>query len=237
MKHILHRANTRWHANHGWLDTYHTFSFADYRNPERVHFWALRVLNDDTIEAGQGFGTHPHDNMEIITIPLSGELAHKDSMGNGTVIRAGDIQVMSAGTGILHSEFNNRSDRAVSLLQIWVYPNQENVVPRYDQLTLNPTERHNKLEQVLSPSPNDFGVWIHQNVWFHLGNFDQGQRVDYQIQQKGNGAYIFVISGNITIEWIELHDRDGLGIWDTDSFSILTDSDAEILIIEVPMEI
>lgn len=176
---ILHKADTRGDANYGWLHSKHTFSFANYHNPERMHFGVLRVLNDDTVSGGMGFGTHPHENMEIISIPLEGDLEHKDSMGNTTVIRNGDIQVMSAGTGIYHSEYNKNKEQQVKFLQIWVLPNQRNVEPRYDQITLNPEDRKNKLQQILSPNPDDEGVWIYQNAWFHLGNFDKGFTTGY----------------------------------------------------------
>jgi redox-sensitive bicupin YhaK (pirin superfamily) len=214
----------------------HTFSFANYHNPERMHFGALRVLNDDTVEAGMGFGKHPHDNMEIISIPLEGDLEHKDSMGNVSVIRHGDIQVMSAGTGIFHSEYNKNKDSRVKFLQIWVFPNKKNVTPRYDQITLNIADRHNKLQQILSPNPEDEGVWIHQNAWFHMGTFDKGIGTEYQIKAKGNGVYAFILKGDVTINGQVLSTRDGFGIWDVDSFSIKADSDAEILLMEVPME-
>jgi len=234
---ILHKAATRGHANHGWLESYHTFSFANYYNPERMNFGALRVLNDDRIDPGMGFGKHPHDNMEIISIPLSGDLEHKDSMGNVSVIKSGDIQVMSAGTGITHSEFNKNTDRVGKFLQIWVIPNQHNVKPRYDQITLNSEELHNKLYQIISPDIDDEGVWIHQNAWFHLGNFDKDSEVEYKVKLAGNGVYIFVINGQFTIENINLDTRDGLGITDTENFTIKSDSqDSEILLMEVPMK-
>ncbi|HAH22793.1 MAG TPA: hypothetical protein DCL77_03350 [Prolixibacteraceae bacterium] len=234
---ILHKASTRGHANHGWLNSFHTFSFANYYDPERMHFGALRVLNDDTVEAGMGFGTHPHDNMEIISIPLEGDLEHKDSMGNVTVIKHGDIQVMSAGTGIHHSEYNSNKDKRVKFLQIWVIPNQKKVTPRYDQITLNPEDRHNKLQQVLSPNSEDEGVWIYQNAWFHLGKFDKGVSTDYRLKAKGNGVYAFILSGDVTINGQALNTRDGYGIWDVDTLSIKADSDAEFLLMEVPMSL
>lgn len=233
---LIHKAATRGHADHGWLRTNHTFSFADYYNPERVHFGALRVLNDDYIAGGMGFGTHPHDNMEIITIPLEGDLEHKDSMGNGTVIKHGDVQVMSAGTGITHSEYNHNKTKPVQLLQIWVFPNKRNVTPRYDQITLDVNQRHNKLQQILSPNSDDEGVWIHQDAWFHIGRFDQNFETTYTWKKQGNGVYVFVIKGNITVNGTALNERDGSGIWNTDSMSIQANSaDAELLIIEVPM--
>lgn len=234
---VLHKADTRGFAYHGWLQSYHTFSFAEYHNPERVHFGVLRVLNDDTVEAGKGFGTHPHDNMEIISIPLEGDLEHKDSMGNVAVIRHGDVQVMSAGTGIYHSEFNKNSDQRVKFLQIWVFPNKRNVTPRYDQITLNIHDRHNKLQQILSPDPGDEGVWINQDAWFYLGRFDKGFSLDHKLMKSGNGFYIFVLSGDFTIEGIDLNTRDGLGIWDMGKISIISRSqDAEVLVMEVPMK-
>lgn len=233
---ILHKANSRGDANHGWLRSRHTFSFADYSNPERVHFGALRVLNDDQVAAGMGFGTHPHDNMEIISIPLEGDLEHRDSMGNVAVIKNGDVQAMSAGTGITHSEYNKNKDKPVKFLQIWVFPNKRNVTPRYDQVTLNVNDRHNKLQQIVSPEAGKSGVWIHQDAWFHLGKFDKGFSTEYKIKKPGDGVYAFVIKGDVTIEGNALHERDGLGIKDADKISVQADSqDAEVLLMEVPM--
>lgn len=234
---ILHKAETRGHADHGWLKSYHTFSFANYYNPERMHFGVLRVLNDDTVAAGMGFNTHPHDNMEIISIPLEGDLEHKDNMGNVAVIRNGDIQVMSAGTGIQHSEFNRNKDRLTKFLQIWVFPNQRNVKPRYDQITLNLKDRHNKLQQIVSPNPNDPGVWIYQDAWFHLGTFDKGVTHEYTIKKKGNGVYAFVLNGNLTIEDQKLSTRDGFGIWDVNKITITATEKVEFLLMEVPMSV
>ncbi len=232
---VLHKAETRGHAKHGWLDSYHSFSFANYYDPKRMHFGMLRVLNDDTIDAGMGFGTHPHDNMEIISIPLEGELEHKDSIGNVAVIRSGDIQVMSAGTGIQHSEYNKNKDIPGKFLQIWVIPNKKNVAPRYDQITLKPENRHNKLQQVLSPNADDEGVWIHQDAWFHLGKFDKDKSTEYSLKKKGNGVYIFVLNGDVTIDGQKLSARDGFGVWDTDKININANSEMEILLMEVPM--
>lgn len=233
---VLHKADTRGHADHGWLDSRHTFSFANYYNPERMHFGVLRVLNDDRVDPGRGFGTHPHDNMEIISIPLEGDLEHKDSMDNVTVIKEGDIQVMSAGTGIFHSEFNRNDDRDTRFLQIWLFPRSRNVAPRYDQVTLNTSDRYNRLQQVLSPDPDDEGVWIHQDAWFHMGRFDKGIDTGYSLKRSGNGVYIFVIKGNVTVEGQELAARDGLGIWNTASIRLTTTAnDTEILLMDVPM--
>lgn len=234
---ILHPADTRGDANHGWLHSKHTFSFANYYNPDRMHFGVLRVLNDDTVAAGMGFGTHPHDNMEIISIPLEGDLEHKDSMGNVAVIRNGDIQVMSAGTGITHSEYNKNKSQQVKFLQIWVFPNKRNVTPRYDQITLNPADRHNKLQQIVSPNPNDAGVWINQNAWFNLGNFDQNVSTEYTLNNKNNGLYVFNLSGNLEINGQTLNPRDGFGIWNTNKVSIKAQTNAEFLLMEVPMSV
>ncbi|MBY0427376.1 MAG: pirin family protein [Cytophagales bacterium] len=233
---VLHRANTRGHANHGWLDTYHTFSFASYYNPDRMSFGALRVLNDDTVAGGMGFGTHPHNNMEIISIPLKGDLEHKDSMGNVAVIRQNDIQILSAGTGITHSEYNKNRDSQVNFLQIWVLPKAENIKPRYDQITLDVKERENKFQQIVSPSHDDAGVWINQDAWFSLGNFAAGKNETYKIKKPGNGVYVFVLEGSATIQGEKLNKRDGIGVWDIDKIDIKSDSNTELLLMDVPME-
>lgn len=235
---VLHKAATRGHANHGWLDAHHTFSFANYYDPDRIHFGVLRVLNDDIVDGGMGFGMHPHDNMEIISIPLEGDLEHKDSMGNSAVIRHGDIQVMSAGTGVYHSEFNKNKEKKVKLLQIWVFPNKRNVTPRYDQITLNPADRKNKFQQLVSPNPDDAGMWIHQNAWFNLGTFDGAMEEQYKLHDSQNGVYAFVIKGSVTINGQTLDTRDGLGIWNTEELNIITlQPDTELLLMEVPMQI
>ncbi|PQA97869.1 hypothetical protein B0A69_00605 [Chryseobacterium shigense] len=233
---IIHKADSRGKADHGWLVSNHTFSFANYHNPERMHFGVLRVLNDDKVEAGRGFGTHPHDNMEIISIPLEGDLEHKDNMGNTTVIKSGDIQVMSAGTGIMHSEFNKNTDQSVKFLQIWVYPNKRNVSPRYDQITLDKTKSYSTFQQILSPNADDDGVWIHQDAWFHLGRFDQEAEINYQIRKKGNGVYVFLLKGTAEIEGQSLEERDGFGVWDISELNIkATAENTEILLMDVPM--
>ena len=237
MKTVLHKANTRGHANHGWLNSHHSFSFANYHNPERMHFGVLRVLNDDIVAGGKGFNTHPHDNMEIISIPLEGDLEHKDSMGNTTVIKEGDVQVMSAGTGVFHSEYNKNTDKEVKFLQIWLFPNKKNVSPRYDQITLNNSALKNQLYQILSPNSDDDGVWIHQNAWFHMGELEAGNEQNYSLKAKGNGVYAFVLEGKVTIEGQPLEKRDGFGVWDTDSLKIKVDSDAKVLLMEVPMRL
>jgi len=237
MNTILHQANTRGHANHGWLDSHHSFSFANYHNPERMHFGVLRVLNDDQVSAGMGFGTHPHDNMEIISIPLEGDLEHKDSMGNLAVIKEGDVQIMSAGTGIMHNEYNRNKEKAVKFLQIWVFPNKKNVEPRYDQISIKNIEKKNEFYQILSPSQEDQGVWLYQDAWFHLGKFDAGKQTRYSINKKGNGVYVFVLDGEIEIEGQQLGKRDGFGIWDIDSFNFKSNSNARVLLLEVPMSL
>lgn len=238
MKTILHKADSRGHANHGWLNSYHTFSFANYQDYDRMNFGVLRVLNDDTVAGGMGFSAHPHSNMEIISIPLSGDLEHKDSTGTKAIIKNGDIQVMSAGSGITHSEKNASSKEEVQFLQIWIIPNQQNVAPRYDQITLNPINRSNQLEQILSPSPNDAGVWIHQDAWFHLGSFNKDTESFYELKKEGNGVYVFVIKGSIKINDQVLSSRDGYGIWDTPSFNMKSMSDnVEVLLMEVPMKL
>jgi quercetin 2,3-dioxygenase len=233
---VLHKSETRGDANHGWLHSRHTFSFANYYDPERVHFGMLRVLNDDIVDAGMGFGTHPHDNMEIISIPLEGDLEHKDSMGNISVIKHGDVQVMSAGSGITHSEYNKNKDKPVKFLQIWVFPDRNNVKPRYDQITLKITDRLNRFQQILSPDPEDEGVWIYQKAWFHLGKFEQGYSADYHLKLKGNGIYAFVLSGDVMIGDQELNARDGFGIWDVDKQTVRAITDTEFLLMEVPMK-
>lgn len=233
---ILHKANTRGHANHGWLESFHTFSFANYHNPDRMNFGVLRVLNDDKVDGGMGFGKHPHDNMEIISIPLEGDLEHQDSMGNTAVIKKGDIQVMSAGTGIFHSESNKNKDQVTKFLQIWVYPNKKNVTPRYDQITLNESDRHNTLQQIISPNPEDAGVWIHQDAWFHMGKFEKDFTTSYDLKKPGNGIYAFVLKGDFRIGNVDLNQRDGLGIWNVGNIQIQALSEnSEILLMEVPM--
>ena len=236
MKSVLHKANTRGNANHGWLQSRHTFSFAGYHDPSRMNFGVLRVLNDDQVAPGMGFGTHPHQNMEIISIPLEGDLEHKDSMGNTEVIRQGDIQVMSAGTGVQHSEYNKNKDKQVKFLQIWVFPNKKDVTPRYDQITMNLEDRKNKLQQVLSPDADDEGVWIHQNAWFHMSALDKGNAITYTLKEpKRNGVYAFLLEGGVTINGQALEPRDGYGLWDLETLDIEASEDAELLLMEVPM--
>lgn len=237
MNTIIHKAETRGHANHGWLDSHHTFSFANYHNPERMHFGVLRVLNDDIVQAGMGFGTHPHDNMEIVSIPLEGDLEHKDSMGNTTVIKEGDVQIMSAGTGVTHSEYNKNKDRQVKFLQIWVFPKKRNITPEYDQISLRDIEKKNEFYQIVSPNDGEQGVRINQNAWFHLGKFTKGAVDEYKIKKEGNGVYAFILDGEVEINNEKLSKRDGMGIWDTDSISVKATEDARVLLMEVPMSL
>lgn len=235
MKTIVHKAETRGHANHGWLNTHHTFSFANYYNPERVHFGVLRVLNDDWIASGEGFGKHPHDNMEIITIPLKGGVEHHDSMGNKGIINSGEVQVMSAGTGIFHSEYNPNKEKELELLQIWVFPNKKNVTPRYQQLSIADLQKENDLYQILSPNADDSGVWIYQQAWFHLGDLCKGWTGKYTLKSENSGVYAFLIEGEATIAGKDLKRRDGIGISETSDFEITVQSDSKLLLMEVPM--
>ncbi len=237
MKTVLHKANTRGHANHGWLNSYHSFSFANYHNPERMNFGVLRVLNDDVVSAGRGFGTHPHNNMEIISIPLEGDLQHMDDMGNSTVIKEGDVQVMSAGTGVSHSEYNKSKDEPVKFLQIWIFPNKKNVRPRYDQISIGDMATKNSLYQIVSPNPTDEGVWIHQDAWFHMGNYESGTIDTYTLKKENNGVYIFLLEGEIEVNDQSLTKRDGFGIWDTNTFTIKATTAAKVLVMEVPMSL
>jgi redox-sensitive bicupin YhaK (pirin superfamily) len=232
---VLHKANTRGHANHGWLNAYHSFSFASWYNPERVQFGMLRVLNDDTIAAGMGFGTHPHDNMEIITIPLEGDLAHKDSMGNESTIKTGDVQVMSAGTGIQHSEFNPNADLQTKLFQIWLFPKYKNVTPRYQQITLDVTKQKNNFAQILSPNAEDEGVWIYQDAWFYLSAFEADYSKKLSLKKEGNGFYIMTVEGEIEVNGEKLEKRDAIGIWETYEIEVKAITDSKFLIMEIPM--
>ena len=236
MNKVLHPAQSRGFADHGWLKSFHSFSFANYYNPQKMHFGVLRVLNDDEVAPSMGFGTHPHDNMEIISIPLSGELKHKDSIGNEAVIKTGEIQVMSAGTGIEHSEFNASTTHPVKFLQIWLFPNKKNVTPRYDQIQLPDLAKYNELHQVLSPNVEDAGVWIHQNAWFHMGTFDAGNTQSYALNDSRNGLYLFIIEGSIEIEGETLGARDSIGLSDLNEVSFTSvGARTRVLLIEVPM--
>lgn len=236
MKTIFHPAAERGHANHGWLDSYHSFSFAGFYDPNKVHFGALRVLNDDTVKGGFGFSKHPHDNMEIVSIPLVGDLHHQDTTGRDKIIKQGDVQIMSAGNGIAHSETNANRDKEVKFLQIWVFPKEKDIEPRYDQKSFPAEVRKNQLQTVVAPD-DEQAVWINQQAWFTLGNLEEGNSSNYTIKQTGNGVYAFLIEGSATVNGIALNRRDAVGIWETDSLNIEATSNAEILLIDVPMSL
>lgn len=238
MKSIIYKSEGRGRINHGWLKAYHTFSFADYYNPEKVHFGMLRVLNNDTIEAGMGFGTHPHDNMEIITIPLAGELAHRDSMGNVHVISEGEVQVMTAGTGITHSEYNASDNKKTEIFQIWVFPREHGLTPNYDQKLFNHNSKLNELTTVVSPDGVDGSLIVQQDVWFNLGKYRQDESFEYTPRKKDNGLFIMVIEGEFKVNDIVLSRRDAIGLSDIEENSIKIEAlkkDSRILIIDVPM--
>lgn len=238
MNTTLFRASSRGHANHGWLDSRHTFSFANYYNPDRINFGALRVVNDDIVAGGEGFGTHPHDNMEIVSIPLYGDLEHKDSMGHTEVIRSGEVQVMSAGTGITHSEYNANKEKQVSFFQIWVFPNERNVTPRYDQRKFDFLEKKNQLVQLVGPKDDkeNTGMWMHQDAWFSMGTYDKGVEFEYKPKKAGNGVFAMVVEGEFTVAGQKLNHRDALGVSDTDVVKLTADTgNARILLIDVPM--
>ena len=232
---VLHPASERGHADHGWLNTYHSFSFAGWHDPKKMHFGALRVLNDDDVAGGGGFGTHPHDNMEIVTIPTSGALEHKDSMGNSSVIRTGDVQAMTAGTGIRHSEFNHSSSEAVRFFQVWIYPDARDLAPGYDQKKYELGAANDGFTTLVTPD-GSAGVRIHQNAYFQLGNFKAGHTVEYAVHGAGQGVYVMVVKGEAEVLGQKLGRRDAMGVWDAASLSLTASSDCELLLIEVPMQ-
>lgn len=234
MQYTIHKQETRGAANFGWLDAKHSFSFGSWQNRERVHFGMLRVLNDDIVKAGFGFGKHPHDNMEIITIPLKGALEHKDDTGGNGIIKLGDVQVMSAGSGIQHSEFNHSKEEDVNLFQLWIFPDRKNVAPRYDQRTFDLADRENKFQTVVSPYGSE-GLWIYQNAWISLANFTQAQATNYTIKANNNGAYIMVVEGSITVGNEILTKRDAIGVWNVGEVAINVNEATQILVIDVPM--
>ena len=235
MKSIVHKAATRGHADHGWLNAWHSFSFAGYHDPSRVHFGVLRVLNDDVVTGGKGFGAHPHDNMEIVSIPLKGSLAHKDSTGTDGIIQTGDVQIMSAGTGIKHSEFNASETEEVNFLQVWIIPKQQNIKPRYQQKTFSFADRKNKWQTVVSPDENADSVWINQDAVFSLAHAEKDSILTYKNKFSGNGVYLFIIEGEVEVNGEVLHKRDAIEISDTNIFEIKITADADLLAIEVPM--
>jgi hypothetical protein len=238
MQTIIYKSTERGHANHGWLNAYHSFSFASYYDPNKIHFGVLRVLNDDSVAASMGFGMHPHDNMEIITIPFSGILEHKDSMGNTGIISAGEVQVMSAGSGITHSEFNHSKTEAVTLFQIWIFPNKKNVTPRYDQIKYDIESNLNQFIQIISPNPNDEGSWIHQNAWMHIGKFTENETIQYTTRLNGNGFYLMVIDGEIEVADTQLGKRDAIGISEISTIHIqIKSATAQLLLMDIPMQV
>lgn len=235
MKTLIHRAEDRGHADHGWLNAHHSFSFANWQDPSKVHFGMLRVLNDDVVAPGMGFGMHPHNDMEIITIILEGALQHRDNMGNGSVIKPGDVQVMSAGTGVVHSEFNPSKTEAVNLFQLWIFPKEDHIQPRYDQKTFDVSGRKNKVQVVASGFKSNGELYIHQDAALSMAAIDAGNKITYTPMKKGNGAYVMVVNGRVKIAGNELGRRDAIGVWEMDSFEIEAKENSEVLIVEVPM--
>lgn len=236
MKKIIYKADTRGRFDYGWLKTNYTFSFSNYYDPERMNFGMLRVLNDDSIEGGQGFGTHPHNDMEIVTVPLEGALAHKDSTGSKGVIYPDEVQIMSAGTGIQHSEFNHFSDGTTKLLQLWIFPDRKGHEPRYNQKYFDPEERKNKLQYIVTPEKKDSNLWLNQDAYLALTDLEKDKSINYKVNSKGNGVYLFLIEGNISTADETLSKRDGIGIWETEEILIKANQDSKLLLIEVPMK-
>lgn len=235
MKTIFHPASERGFASRGWLKSYHSFSFSQFYDPEKMNFGLLRVLNDDFVEQGMGFGTHGHDNMEIISIPLEGALKHNDSTGREAVIQSGDVQIMSAGTGLQHSEYNNSKTDPVKFLQIWVFPKQKDITPRYEQKSFTEEAKKNQFLTVVSPEENADSIWINQDAWFSLSNLEAGKALNYDLHSKSNGVYVFVLEGNIEAANQDLKDRDAIGVYEVDKVAVSAKTDAKVLVIEVPM--
>ncbi len=235
MQKIIDRADSRGYADHGWLQTYHTFSFADYYNPQRMRFGALRVLNDDTVAGGEGFGMHPHDNMEIVSIPLAGVLRHSDSMGHTSLLHAGEIQVMTAGTGIVHSEYNASMQEPVRFLQIWVFPEEKNLTPRYSQVRLNEAES-DRPRLIVAPEGSEHVGWIHRKAWFHTLRLSGESEVPFRLQRPSDGLYLFVIDGEIEADGERLNRRDGMGLIQPGELALRGRQGAEVLLMEVPMD-
>lgn len=236
MSTIFHSAGSRGYANHGWLETYHTFSFAHYFNPERMNFGVLRVLNDDKVAAGQGFGRHGHDNMEIISIPLEGTLVHQDSLGTKRTIKKGEIQIMTAGTGIIHSESNDSSTESVEFLQIWILPKHRNIAPLYDQKMFGRLEKTNTFKTIVSPDIDDESLWINQDAYISIGEFTVYKEYIYTIKKPSNGLYLFIIEGSAIVEDKVLQRRDGLGITDISSIKLNISKNSTILLLDIPMK-
>lgn len=235
---VIHRAETRGSADHGWLKAKHSFSFAGYYEEDREQFGALRVLNDDIVEAGHGFGMHPHNNMEIITIPLEGALRHKDSMGHTSVIKAGDVQIMSAGKGLTHSEYNASATDSLNLLQIWLFPKSRNIEPRYGETTFDVTQMQGEWLNVVAPlSEKTEALQINQDAWFSLGKFEKRKTISYSKKRAENGLYVFVIEGGIEVEGEALSRRDAIGITGADTIEVTANDHAYVLIMDVPMDV
>lgn len=234
MRTTLQKSAERGHANFGWLDSHHSFSFGHFYDPEKINFGVLRVLNDDVVSGGRGFGTHPHDNMEIVSIPLKGDLEHEDSTGTKAVIKENDVQIMSAGTGIQHSEKNHNPSEKVNFLQIWILPKEKNIKPRYDQKTFDPELRQNMWQVVVAPD-EESAVWINQDAWFSLGNFSKDHEFTYDLKKQGNGIFLFVIEGSVVVDDIALNKRDSLAITDVERLNLNATDNAELLVIDVPM--
>ncbi|WP_397445892.1 pirin family protein [Polaribacter sp. R77954] len=234
MKKIIHKANTRGFANHGWLKSYHTFSFASYQNPERMNFGMLRVLNDDVVQPKMGFGTHPHKNMEIISIPITGALSHKDSMNNKRAIEVGEVQVMSAGTGVTHSEFNDSKTAESNFLQLWIIPEKQEVTPYYDQKLFNKADRKNKFQTLVSPRDKQVegSLPINQQAYIAMIDLEAGSEKEYQLK---NGAYFFLIDGEVKVADEILEHRDAIGISETVAVTIQATKNSKLLVIDVPM--
>lgn len=235
MKTIFHASSERGHNKLSWLNSYHSFSFGHYYDDNKVHFGALRVLNDDTVMPGMGFGSHPHDNMEIVSIPLEGALEHRDSMGSHGIISSGDVQIMSAGTGIMHSEFNHSKTDQVKFLQIWVFPRERQIAPRYDQKSFNPQGRKGVWQTIVDPEGTQ-GIQIMQEAWFSLSDLEPGAFLDYNLHRSGNGVYFFLLNGSCQIGQFNLNSRDAAGFWETDRMTVTAHTDLSVLAIEVPME-
>lgn len=235
MDYVLHKSETRGHANHGWLDSHHTFSFAGYHDPTRMHFGLLRVLNDDVVKGGRGFSQHPHDNMEIVSIPLQGALEHRDNSGGQAIIKSGEVQIMSAGSGIEHSEKNASLSEDVNFLQLWVFPKELDITPRYEQRLFPVAERRNQVQTVISPQGDNNSLHINQDAWFHLASLEKGRSVNYTLRLAGNGLYVFVIEGSLTIANQQVGKRDGIGFWNVKEVGLTAGTDAELLLLDIPM--
>lgn len=237
MKTIIHKAGDRGYANHGWLKSYHSFSFANYYDPAKTHFGLLRVLNDDTVSGGEGFGKHPHENMEIISIPLEGVLEHADSTGTARTLKPDEVQVMSAGRGIFHSEYNGSDSEEVKFLQIWIFPKERNIEPRYDQKNFEDSLFHNRFYTVASPTKSDGNLWLNQDAALSLARFDKETELTYKpLVKPGNGIYFFVIEGEAEIGGEKLGRRDAIGVSEAESIPLKVSRGTHLLAIEVPMQ-